>query len=672
MSNHRQIQKLLAPIPNPFLLDRVDSPWQESFYDVPDINRTASTRCQESIEAIQKGNQSRGLILHGEPGSGKTHLLQRLRLSTQKDPRTWFIYVPPFPGPGRFWRHLLECFFYDICQRSKLPDVLGKGLPGEATKEEGPGQGPLTQIEEALTRHLMNKPLASTQELARWWVDICKKDHPGEALFRRLQRTFDYLTVQFRLDPDVMKVLRHYLTWHQRSCAYAYLLGRDLPDDDLALLGVKQSLDEETRAREAVLTFCRLTGPIFTIILAFDQIEGLQLTLEDLDGLRAFANNVVDLMGQCPNLLILSAVQTYFLDTLKKSMHVAYYDRIAQDESILTTLTRESAKRLIEFRLNNQKEIVDLQQQDAKRGQLWPFTWEVIDQIVPPEGLPARDLIRRARHRFDELKKEIKTPPPRSVGEAISQHWNELFEKQLQQPEVRLNEGVYEDGLLRLLQTKPPKGWRVHRGWERDIHVLLEGQNEKMGISVSNSENMTSLARHLGRLQTMISSGKVNRLIFLRDARLPIKPTATVTQQRLQDLVQKGMQVLRPPAEAYAALNVLRELWNKAAENDLIIGDSSMSMGQLKSWLVEKTPRSLQELIDVCQGVTISALDQLIDKLIETLKGQWMVLLKDAAQKMAVPETELAQLVIEKPEVAGLLAGPPMVLFLNPEAVNRT
>ncbi|MBI5968667.1 MAG: hypothetical protein HY882_12540 [Deltaproteobacteria bacterium] len=338
----------------------------------------------------------------------------------------------------------------------------------------------------------------------------------------------------------------------------------------------------------------------------------------------------------------------------------------------MTTLTRESAKRLIEFRLNNQKEIADLQQKDPKRGALWPFTWEGIEQIVPPEGLPARDLIRRARHRFDELKQEITIKPPPPPEEAISQHWNELFEKQLQQPEVRLDEGVYEDGLLRLLQTKPPRGWRVHRGTERDIHVLLEGQKEKTGKSVSNSENMTSLARHLGRLQAMISSSQVNRLIFLRDARLPIKPTATVTQRRLQDLVQKGMQVLRPPAEAYASLNVLRELWNKAAENDLSIGDSSMSMGQLKSWLVKKTPRPLQELIDACQGITISPLDELIDKLIETLKGQWMVLLKDAAQKMALRETDLAQLVIEKPEVAGLLSGPPMVLFLNPEAVNRT
>jgi hypothetical protein len=445
-------------------------------------------------------------------------------------------------------------------------------------------------------------------------------------------------------------------------------LGRDLPEEDLAMLGVKQSLDDEDRARQAVLTFCRLAGDHFTIVLAFDQIEGLQLSLEDLDGLRTFAINAVDLMGQCQNVLILSAVQTYFLDTFRKSMHASYYDRIAQDESILTTLTRELSRQLIEFRLKAQKEVSELRQRDRRRGALWPFTDEDIEKMVPPEGFPARELLRKARHRFEELKHEAKIPPP---PPNLSQYWNELFEKQLNKPDIRLDEGVYEDGLLRLLQTKSSRDYGVKRGTDKDIQVLLEGTKEKIGISVSNSENMTSLARRLGRLQSLASTGKVNRMIFMRDARLPISSTAKITQERLRALTQKGMQVLRPPAEAYAALNVLRELWNKAAENDLTIGDSTVSMGELKKWLMEKTPAPLQELIDACQGIAISSPEELADKLIEVLKGQWVISLADAAQRMDLPEAELARLVTEKWESAGILAGPPPVLFLKPEAISR-
>lgn len=673
MLNQQQIQELLAGLLNPFLQDRVDSPWQETFQDVPDINKKAFQSCLNSIEAVYRWNQSRGLILHGAIGSGKTHLLQRLRFFTQKEPRTWFIYVPPFTGPGRFWRHLLERFFYDICQRSKQSDIPPKEIQGEGLKEEGPGQGPLTQIEEALTRHLMGRPLDSTQELARWWTHICKKDPPGEPLFQRLQPTFNNLTVQFRLDPDVMKVLRHYLTWNNRSIAYAYLIGRDLPEEDLKVLGVKQSLDDEERARQAVLTFCQLAGPRFTIIMAFDQIEGLQLTVKDLDGLRTFGNNTVNLMSECQNLLILTAVQTSFLGTLDEALHKSYYHRIAQDESVLDLLTKDSAKRLIEFRLTTQRELLDIKQKNPGRGGLWPFTAEQIEQLIPIGGLSARELINKARHIFDNLLlpfRPLRLPQP--IEEIITNYWKQQVEKALEKPITRLDEGVYEDGLLKILQVRPPKGYKIHRGTERDLHVVMEGRNQKVGISVSNSENMTSLAKHLGRLQELVDKKRVTRLIFLRDGRLPISTTATVTQQRLRELKQKGTQVVRPPAEAYAALNVLRELWNKAAENDLTIGDSTVSMGELQKWLMEKTPRHLQELIDACQEVAVPRGEDWADKLLENLIGQWMMPLEDAAQKLSMPEGELARLVIETPDVAGLLAGPPAVLFLNPEAVSRT
>jgi hypothetical protein len=377
-------------------------------------------------------------------------------------------------------------------------------------------------------------------------------------------------------------------------------------------------------------------------------------------------------MSQCRNLLILSAVQTYFLPTLKNSMHISYYHRIGQDESNLTTLTRDTGKRLIEFRLATQKEVYELRQKDASLGALWPFTGEDIDQMIPPEGFPARDLLRRARNRFDELKQEMKLTPKLPAPEALSQYWNELFEKQLQKPHVRLDEGVYEDGLLKILQSKSPRGYKVQRGMERDVQILLEGPEEKIGVSVSNSENMTSLAKQLGRLQEIFSQSRVNGLVFLRDARLPISTTAKVTQQRLHELNQKGMHIIRPQAEAYAALNVLRELWNRAAENDLTIGDSNVSMGELQKWLLERTPRPLQDLIDACEEAAISHPKDLADQLLEFLKGLWIMPLKDVAQKMALAETALAEFVVENLEVAGLLTGPPEVIFLNPEAVSRT
>jgi hypothetical protein len=183
---------------------------------------------------------------------------------------------------------------------------------------------------------------------------------------------------------------------------------------------------------------------------------------------------------------------------------------------------------------------------------------------------------------------------------------------------------------------------------------------------------MTSLAGQLKRLLDLIATQKVNRLIFLRDGRLTISPTATVTQQRLKDLERSGMQVVRPSAEAYAALNVLRRLWNQAAENDLTIGDSTVSMGQLKGWLAEKTPRPLQELIDACQETAAPSLADLSDKLLEILTGHWVMTVEEVAKKLTMNEADFARFATETTDVVGVLAGPPTILFLNPEAVSRT
>jgi hypothetical protein len=257
------------------------------------------------------------------------------------------------------------------------------------------------------------------------------------------------------------------------------------------------------------------------------------------------------------------------------------------------------------------------------------------------------------------------------VAESLAQNWKEHYERELEKPVTRLDEGVYEDGILRLLQIKPPKGWKVHRGAQRDLDIILEGREEKIGVSISNSENMSSLARRLKRLQDTVGQNRVARIVFLRDARLPISPRAVRTQERLKELVQKGSRVIRPPAEAYAALNVLRQLWAKAAENDLTVGETNVSMGDLQKWLAENTPRPLQELMDAVQEVTVSVPDALTDRLLEVLTGRWIISLKDAAQELGVGEGELARFAIEKPEITGLFAGPPAVLFLNPEAASR-
>ena len=64
---------------NPFRETIVASPWEPTPGDVPAIHGKVFDQCLSAIEHVRTGHRSAGLLIHGEAGSGKTHLLGRLR-----------------------------------------------------------------------------------------------------------------------------------------------------------------------------------------------------------------------------------------------------------------------------------------------------------------------------------------------------------------------------------------------------------------------------------------------------------------------------------------------------------------------------------------------------------------------------------------------------------------
>lgn len=223
-----ELPRLLSAVTNPFLQDRVDSPWDAVRVDLEVINRTAFEACLESVRHVRETGRSRGLALHGEPGSGKTHLLQRLHRWVQQRVEEWFIYVPPATHPDRFFRHLLECIVKDLVRQ---------------------GQRELSQIEITLGRQLMNQLGASVDEAVAWWQGIQVDNPPGPALFTFLQAPLEALAWRLQLDPEVITVLRHYLAGLHRFEAYTWLLGRAIREEDVSRLGAWGTLDDEERAK---------------------------------------------------------------------------------------------------------------------------------------------------------------------------------------------------------------------------------------------------------------------------------------------------------------------------------------------------------------------------------------------------------------------------------------
>src|SRR5277367_264925 len=64
--------------PNPFASAALGSPWTE-IADVPGINDSAFRTILRALHQIHAGARGTSVVVTGDPGSGKTHLLGRLR-----------------------------------------------------------------------------------------------------------------------------------------------------------------------------------------------------------------------------------------------------------------------------------------------------------------------------------------------------------------------------------------------------------------------------------------------------------------------------------------------------------------------------------------------------------------------------------------------------------------
>lgn len=632
---------------NPFVSNRVDSAWDPDSIDVEAINRTAFNRCAETIELVRNTARCRGLLLSGEPGSGKTHLLQRLRRHVQRNGRDCFVYVPPVSGPDRFFRDLLQYTVQD--------------LVGSRTGS------PSSQIETLLVRELLQAETQEKLPAAVFWANIRKRNPSGEALFAWLDGPMQRLCDRLQLDPEVTRVLRHYLAEHRRFDAYSWLLGRSVPEAVVERLGVSRTLEEDADALHALVALSRLAGTSSVLVLAFDQLEGLQVDAQDQLGLRAFATGVAKLFVECRNVATISCVQTYFKQDLERAVPSPHMDRLAQDQGALTPLEVASACDLVMERLDAIHELKEARQSLGERDPVWPLRREDIESAITAGGVPARHLLNYCRDRFEEWRRgETAAAGPTGPTESLDEIWETRMDHATEEP---ADEGVLADGLLKLIEARSPG--KCKRATERDVDVAISTAEGEVGVAVCHAENMTSLAARLKRLQSVAASGRYKRLVLVRDERLRISPTATATQDRLDALRQAGHTLLRPPAEAYAAIAAARQLLADAAAGDLCVNGKDVGPEDLKAWLAGHLNTQAAELLSELDSAEDARSNDVIERVRELLEGQWVVPATDIAASMGLHEAALVAHLTSQQHTIGVLIGSPTVLYLRPEGLRR-
>ncbi len=581
-------------VANPFDSDAVARPEQSPPTDVPEIHSQPFDLCRNTYEAVAREHHSLSVLLYGEAGCGKTHLLSRFR--------RWL--------------------FGDLGERDAAPSVAPSVLVG-IRMETAPSQ---------IWRHIRRR---FAEELTRRNTDgSCALDE----MLRRfaapssgnLREALESAEIE-GLSLDLSKVLEHFGAGNQRRLCRAWLVGDGLSDADLPLLNLSSGHPEqmegdfaETNSREVVLAIARMSAPL-PVVFCFDQVEGLGIAHQGARSFGRFSEAGATLIDGSPNVMVVSTILVEFLQDLLNDSVLGNYQRISKRQTDLRPLGPKQGRALIDSRLAL---VPGLEGHDPVPNSKLQALYE-----QQHGSCNARKLIHEARRIFAEWQESPPQPPV-----PMPQFLQAKFEALWTNSEVRTNpekaDAVLAHGLpvaLELLGKRTASA----------AHGLTIGEGaSRVEVVFANHTNMTSLAGMLRRLMDKKPPNPSLRLA--RDHRLPISPTATATRDRIKNIEQAGGRLVRVEAEALAALDAMRQLLTTATSGDLSLDGETIEARTVREWLASNLPPEVEKLAAALLGETAAPAPQPdADALIELIAKRKVVSLAEAAQAISWPKEKV-------------------------------
>jgi hypothetical protein len=581
---------------NPFRETIVSDPWRAAAADVPEIQADVFSECLKGVEHVRRVNRSAALLIHGGAGSGKTHLLSRLRarLTLQAPTATdreecLFVWVRLQASPRMIWRHVRRTLVEDWFR---------------------PVRGQSTQFERILFHRLAEIRIAEGD--LEPWYEYMLESHPA-GLDELLEQVCDRLY----LDRNTTIAFKHLAFGRHARDLRAWLGGDSLPEEALARLDLSQEdgTDEEREheARRVVLMLCRLAGDRLPIVVSLDQVEALQTSATDRESLFSFGQLVSTLHDETSNVFLISCVQSAYATELKDKSRGADCDRMTSLGSrSLATLTRSEAEKLIAARLATTGPSASL---PKATDSLWPLEPNDFHRLIALNELTPRRLLATCAERFENWTAQatrgpaatgstghppdIRTPEERNVAVAtfLGEEWAARVERQRNASDPERTEEIVRHGLPRLLGLIA-RDWTLTDDEELpDVHLILTGPTGKIGVSVSTQANMRNVGEQLKRLRLQWSQQRLTRLIVVRDTRLPLSKGAKVARQTLEELEQSGAVIVQPSLDVLAALDALRDLLSDARSGDLAHNGEPVLPLSAEAWLQQHLPDELRQFV---------------------------------------------------------------------------
>ena len=400
--------------PNPFSGSRVDTPFQNH----PDYLDTYHQQFV-TLESILKdilldsNHQSKGAVVTGEPGSGKTHLMMRLAQARLSTNRLLFIRQPNNSSSVLYhiYSRILESLVEPVGTFTQLDyliinsfDKIVANLSNCTKKDEEIIKALKNDNKNALWGEESYNKLVYWQQIHKrindWWVKSYSAGGFAPSILKGIVKYCSYT------DPNYKDIATRWLADQALSTEEAEKVGLPNWGEDLSL---------EAFSLEAISVLGKLSTLDEPLIIIFDQLEGLGLP-HNKEILLNFGESIKEIFTHVPNSLIILNMFPERWEQFKVTFDNSITGRVSQYQIHLQRPQEEELLSILKVKL--QAINVPLEQ---------IFSPEDLEDILEQKSI--REVLNRAANYYDYRVRQI---PLISRKENIRKlEGNEKIEQQL-------------------------------------------------------------------------------------------------------------------------------------------------------------------------------------------------------------------------------------------------
>lgn len=262
--------------------------WGKSFPDVEKLNAHASDTVFRALEDIREGHfSSASIVISAQNGTGKTHIISRIRHRLQDQGGALFIYAGKFSDINQ-----IKQGFQQLLADS-LSNIGSQGVK---------------QWQELATAMTNDVSRAITSNAKCWEPkDLVKKFENVD--LQKMSAWIGRLTKEFQKirsvqDPDIVRAIFWTLVEGEASYASNWLAGKELAQfksNELRLPSQNQSF-------EAILQILDLISQYYELVVCFDELDSPDISDSGLYRAQVVAGLVKDLFENLKRGVILSVM----------------------------------------------------------------------------------------------------------------------------------------------------------------------------------------------------------------------------------------------------------------------------------------------------------------------------------------------------------------------------